>query len=489
MGWLTGLLTANAVALCVAQYLSLRSLWLDEAFVAISVKERTLPGLFSELAYGQQFPRLYLSLIWLLRESCGYEIWTLRLLPMVFGIAAILLWSQVLLVEFSGPGEDSIRLCALLLFLTNPALYRLAAELKQYSMELFWSGYAVWYADRFLAPGLDRSLPRWILLCAGWLLPLLASFTYFLLLVPIAVIYFLPIPRRLDRAACARVALLALIAALALGSSYGIDLRYSLDAEYRGTWGFSFVSGSGPAAWVRSAIVGVSDVIGAWWLPRWWTTPATVLALLGLLSLVPRAGGRDRPRRLARAGAIVVAEFLLLSSLKRYPMIGTQRISLFFFPFAVAMMAEGLDFWSRARLAPVRIAGKALVTATLLLTLLWQLPVVTYRSYVNSEPEDLNPSLQKLDVTKSNVVVYDADSFVELRAAPHLPDDFLFLFIPSPRPQSPSSSKATRLRGGFYYLTTGDSADNFAKRLDAAYPGRFRYHGLTNHLFFFAPVP
>jgi hypothetical protein len=182
-----------------------------------------------------------------------------------------------------------------------------------------------------------------------------------------------------------------------------------------------------------------------------------------------------------------VVEFLLLSSLRRYPMIGAQRTSLFFFPFAVAMIAEGLDSLTSSRLVPVRTAGNLLVAVVLSLTLLWQLPAVSARFYSRSDPDDLNPSLQELDPRRASVVVLDC--IVELRAAPHLPPGFSFVVAEPSLLQPLESRKGARLRNGFYYLTTGTSADAFAKRLDVAYPGRFRGRALTSHLFFFERIP
>src|SRR5215216_1248061 len=72
------------------------SFWLDEAFVAVSLRSPTLHTIFSQLEYGQFFPRIYLLAIAALREFFGYTIWVLRLLPFLSFVLATLLWARLL---------------------------------------------------------------------------------------------------------------------------------------------------------------------------------------------------------------------------------------------------------------------------------------------------------------------------------------------------------------------------------------------------------
>src|SRR5262249_41469480 len=77
------------------------SFWLDEAFVAVSLRNPSPAHIFGRLEYGQFFPRLYLAAIALLRHFTGYEIWSLRLLPLVFFAAATLVWARLLIRRVS----------------------------------------------------------------------------------------------------------------------------------------------------------------------------------------------------------------------------------------------------------------------------------------------------------------------------------------------------------------------------------------------------
>jgi len=80
----------------VVRYAGQPSFWLDEAFVATSVRNYSPQIIFAPLAYEQFFPRLYLLAIATLREILGYRIWVLRLLPLLSFAIATLFWARLL---------------------------------------------------------------------------------------------------------------------------------------------------------------------------------------------------------------------------------------------------------------------------------------------------------------------------------------------------------------------------------------------------------
>lgn len=80
------ILAAGAALLIAggARYAYQPSFWLDEAFVAASLRNPSPHTIFARLEYGQHYPRIYLLCIALLRQAAGYHIWVLRLPPFVF---------------------------------------------------------------------------------------------------------------------------------------------------------------------------------------------------------------------------------------------------------------------------------------------------------------------------------------------------------------------------------------------------------------------
>ncbi len=135
---------------CAVLYVQGASLWLDEASVALNLRERTLPGLWTEqLSYGQVFPRAWLSCVWLLRAALGTEDpRVLRLLPflaMVGGVAAWLALGRRVLKDSATP------LLLLAALLASPSVLRYAAELKQYAFDVLCVAvglHAVWALTR-----------------------------------------------------------------------------------------------------------------------------------------------------------------------------------------------------------------------------------------------------------------------------------------------------------------------------------------------------
>ena len=90
-------LAAAAVILVGAvRYFGQPSFWLDEAFIALSLRSPAIQTIFGPLEAGQLFPRVYLAIIAVLREALGYRIWVLRLLPSLSFAIATLLWARLL---------------------------------------------------------------------------------------------------------------------------------------------------------------------------------------------------------------------------------------------------------------------------------------------------------------------------------------------------------------------------------------------------------
>jgi hypothetical protein len=84
-------------AACLFRYLKFPSFWLDEAFVATSLRDPSIHTIFGSLENKQFFPRVYLYAIVILRDLFGYRIWVLRLLPFSCFIVGSWLWARLLM--------------------------------------------------------------------------------------------------------------------------------------------------------------------------------------------------------------------------------------------------------------------------------------------------------------------------------------------------------------------------------------------------------
>src|SRR5438067_8951608 len=76
-------------------YLSDRSLWLDELYLALNITSRSLPQLLQPLDHNQGAPVGFLMLQKLSTQVFGNSEYSFRLLPLLSGILSLLLFSYV----------------------------------------------------------------------------------------------------------------------------------------------------------------------------------------------------------------------------------------------------------------------------------------------------------------------------------------------------------------------------------------------------------
>jgi hypothetical protein len=127
------IIAAVAVAGVVFRLVGLgRSVWLDEAWVANSVTAGSLAGMFRYDAWLQTSPPLFLLLMRMTVGSLGLTPSTLRLIPLLFGLIAILcmfvLTQRILSPRFALPAWP--------LFVLSPVAILYSKTIKQYSLEL-----------------------------------------------------------------------------------------------------------------------------------------------------------------------------------------------------------------------------------------------------------------------------------------------------------------------------------------------------------------
>ncbi len=127
-----GVLIVLGVVLRLRQYLTGRSLWIDEAMLALNVVNRDFFGLFKPLDLDQGSPIGFLLVEKIANSFFGRSEYALRLVPLIVGIASIWLFYLLLKRTTSGPGL----LIALALFVFNPRLIYYSSEVKQYIVDV-----------------------------------------------------------------------------------------------------------------------------------------------------------------------------------------------------------------------------------------------------------------------------------------------------------------------------------------------------------------
>ena len=114
------------------QYLTGRSLWLDEAMLALNIVNRNFGDLFQPLDYDQGAPIGFMLIEKTFNLIFGRNEFSLRLFPLLIGLAS--LWMFYLLLKRSTSGVEFW--VALTLFAFNPRLIYYSSEVKQYIVDV-----------------------------------------------------------------------------------------------------------------------------------------------------------------------------------------------------------------------------------------------------------------------------------------------------------------------------------------------------------------
>ena len=126
------LIIAFGIAMRLIQYLANRSLWADEAVLALNIVNRSYLELLQPLDYDQGAPIGFLMVEKLAVQILGNNEYALRLFPFVCGIGSLFLFYEL--------GKKLIPksavIISLALFASLQYLVYYSAELKQYSSDV-----------------------------------------------------------------------------------------------------------------------------------------------------------------------------------------------------------------------------------------------------------------------------------------------------------------------------------------------------------------
>ncbi|HKY55202.1 MAG TPA: glycosyltransferase family 39 protein, partial [Anaerolineales bacterium] len=129
---ITGLILLAGFVLRLRQYLIGRSLWLDEAMLALNIVDRGFGDLFKPLDYDQGAPIGFMLIEKTFSLILGRNEFSLRLFPFLVGL--ISLWLFYLLLKHFTHGTGLW--VGLALFAFNPRLIYYSSEVKQYIVDV-----------------------------------------------------------------------------------------------------------------------------------------------------------------------------------------------------------------------------------------------------------------------------------------------------------------------------------------------------------------
>jgi len=129
------LLMLLGALLRLRQYLTGRSLWADEAMLALNIVNRDFAGMLRPLDYDQGAPIGFLLVEKFFNSILGKNELALRLFPLLIGLTSLWLF-YLLLKQITSVASGAGLLTALALFAFNPRLIYYSSEVKQYILDV-----------------------------------------------------------------------------------------------------------------------------------------------------------------------------------------------------------------------------------------------------------------------------------------------------------------------------------------------------------------
>jgi len=379
------LVALAGLALRVEQYLHGRSLWFDEALLALNVIHRPLRRLLAEpLAYQQGAPPGFLTAQRLVVVLFGGSERTLRLVPFLGGCLALVVFARLAHRVLSRPAA----LLATTLAAFSPFLVYYTAESKQYSTDVLFT---VVILDLAVALLLRR--PRPLHACAlgmAGAVGVVCSHSAALVAGGASLVLLTVYLARRDWRAVGWVAAGSSIWLATFTAEYflllrGLATNRALLAYWRAGFAPRPLAPGSLLAWLGTASLRVlGNSLG--------------LSLLGVAAATCLAGVLAVGRRRVALAALLLAPLLLVVAAavaRKYPLDG--RLTLFLVPMVLLLLAASVDVLAGATGGWVRVGALA---AGLLVAVVAVQPVSrTLRAFPH--PIDVTETLPLLEAVRA----------------------------------------------------------------------------------------
>jgi 4-amino-4-deoxy-L-arabinose transferase-like glycosyltransferase len=327
-----GALIAIGIVLRLVRFLHYRSLWLDEATLALNVMSRPYSRLVTSLDFAQGAPAGFLALEKLSISLFGDSERAFRLVPFLAGIASLYVFWRVALRFL----DRYAALLALAFFSFMECFVYYGAETRPYELDVLATLVLLLLFDRVLE---KRTLGRFAAFAAaGIVAPWFSFGSLFVLAGTGATLFVFAIVRH-DR----RMALLTAGAAAAWVVSFAIEY-HQLVQHLSHLAGVVAGVNSETSSLVKGLYILFSEP-GA--LPR------TLIALLNLLVVIGAVAlaRKSWPSLMALLTTLLAA--FVVGAMHKYPASG--RWILYLVPLAVLLLAEGIVTLVRSTKAPTRL--------------------------------------------------------------------------------------------------------------------------------------
>ena len=337
-------LAAAGILFHLAQFRFQRSLWHDEAALALNVVNKSYGEFFGPLDYNVAAPVGFLWLVKFLAGLFGESDFVLRLLPLTAGILSFVLFYKLLMAAV----DYKTTFIALGLLFFSRSFIRYTSEFKPYASDILCVLILMLAIAHYIkgTPALNRNIHLGILGGAViWF-----SFPGVFVLAGAAICLSADYLYKKRYKEFNSFLLTCLFWIISLGLLYFLSLRHAQDnVHLQEDWAHSFMPFSlNMFGWLGSAF------------KRMFEYPAGIHPLAGsFLFLIGSYAVLKRNRLLGLLFMLPLALVFLASGLRLYPFEG--RLLLFYVPFIYLFVAEGLAFFLKGSFIAKKIAGIILI--------------------------------------------------------------------------------------------------------------------------------
>jgi len=380
-GFAAGTILLLGIVLRLRQYLTGRSLWLDEAMLALNIVNRDFASLFKPLDYDQGAPIGFLLVEKVLNVLFGDHEFVLRLLPLAAGIVALFLFYLLLRQTTNGIGL----LFGLALFAVGPRLIYYSSELKQYMVDVALTIALLLLALPILEGKIDKR--DYFFLGLAGLISLWFSHPVLFVLAGIGACLLWEVLKSRNWLRIRKVLILGVIWLANFGLLYSVALqdlsRNTFLLEY---WQENFMPMPpwSDWGWFGTVFNGlIQNQIGVY-TPAWLIL---ILLVVGFTFLF------IKKKIFACVLLTIFILSLIAAGLQLYPLGG--RLSLFLVPLLIILLSQSIDWLQTVLKTPYPI-GKVIATA-LGLYLLISPTSEAFQNFINPKYfEHIRPSMATL---------------------------------------------------------------------------------------------
>lgn len=348
----TMVLLALGLILRLRQYLFNRSLWLDEAYLAISFVDRDLGELLLHpLANGQVAPLGFLLLVKAVTSTVGTHDWSLRLVPLLAGVLSLVAAVPLARSVFSGTLARSVFM-GLMAF--APVLVYYSSEFKQYQGDVLCTVLILWLSTRFRA---EHWRADGLLLALAGAVCIWFSHASLFVLAGAGTVLWLEMAHLRHRVAWLAITAVGLVWLVSFGLNHTLSLRnLTANSSLTSFWAAAYApfppQSIEDLRWYWHSALGLvylamrhTGVAHHGEMPGWLdalNVGLLALTLLGSLALARLS------KRMAGMALVMLIAVLTASALHLYPF--RSRLILFLLPLVYLALAALVQLiWSQTR--------------------------------------------------------------------------------------------------------------------------------------------